>query len=69
MVGRSRRSWTLAEFRTEGERYAASLRGPPVSLPPITDPQFELLLRSRATLLERWAATAPGESLELPFSR
>ncbi len=68
-VRRSGRSWTGDEFRAEGAAYAAGLRGPPVSLPPITDDQLELVMCARAALLERWLAIVPGESLELRFAR
>lgn len=63
--------WSPGELREQGERYAASTSPARnrLALPPLSDEVIARVRASRAALFEQWAATAPGDTLELPFSR
>ncbi|HKV51843.1 MAG TPA: hypothetical protein VJO52_11650 [Gemmatimonadaceae bacterium] len=63
--------WSPGELREQGERYAAgtSPSRNRLALPVLSDEVIARVRASRAALFEQWAATAPGETLELPFSR
>ncbi|MGH7647428.1 MAG: hypothetical protein ACREND_04885 [Gemmatimonadaceae bacterium] len=63
--------WSPAEIRDQGERYAASTRPARnrLALPALSDEVIARVRATRAALFEKWAATAPGDTLELPFSR
>jgi hypothetical protein len=69
-----RRSFTRmteAEFNDHAERYVAakrSTKNPSLGdAPRLTAEQIDAVRTVRGDLLRRWAALAPGESLELPF--
>lgn len=63
--------WNADELREQGARYAASGRAGRTGsmLPPLSDAAIARIRVVRAELIARWAAIAPGQSLELPFIR
>jgi hypothetical protein len=63
--------WTPAEVREQAARYAPASRGvrDPIDVPALSDADIGRVLAVRADVLARWAATAPGQSLELEFTR
>lgn len=71
MEWRMGRGWSGAELREEGERYAASTRPERnrIPLPALTDDDIARVRGLRAAVFGRWDAVAPGETLELAFSR
>ncbi|HEY7893442.1 MAG TPA: hypothetical protein VIC24_00940 [Gemmatimonadaceae bacterium] len=63
--------WSPSELREQGARYAASTSPARhrLAMPPLSDEVIARVRASRGALFEQWAATAPGDTLELPFSR
>lgn len=61
--------WTAAELRSQGELYAASQRAgrKHVVMPSLTDESVAGIHALQGKLLGSWAATKPGETLELSF--
>ena len=62
--------WTAGEFREQGELYVASRRATgkdPGDMPALSDEDLDQIRVLRGELLERWAATKAGETLELVF--
>ena len=63
--------WTAEEFREQGELYVASQRAggkDPGNMPAVSDDDLDRIRALRGELLERWAATKAGETLELVFA-
>jgi hypothetical protein len=60
--------WTAAELLEQGQLYVAS-RGKNARLPELTDEMFARVLDARRAVFSRYAAIAPGETLELVFDR
>lgn len=63
--------WSPGELREQGERYAANTSPARnrLALPLLSDEVIARVRSSRAALFEQWAATPPGDTLELTFSR
>jgi hypothetical protein len=63
--------WTPAEVREQGSRYAPASHGArdAMIVPVLSDTDIERVIAVRAGVLDRWAATGPGETLELEFTR
>lgn len=62
--------WTAGEFQEQGELYVASRRATgkdPGNMPVLSDEDLDRIRTLRGELLERWAATRSGETLELVF--
>jgi hypothetical protein len=63
--------WTAAEVREQAARYGPVSRGScePLTVPALSDADIGRVLALRADVLDRWAATGPGQTLELEFTR
>lgn len=63
--------WTAAELREQGARYAPTGRAARegIVLPPLSDEDIARVRAARADAFARWAAVAPGQTLELSFTR
>jgi hypothetical protein len=62
--------WTAQQVREQGGRFLAAGRANPgIAFPPLTDEQVARVRVAHAELFARWAATPPGGTLELEFSR
>ena len=63
--------WTAAQLREHGARYASTGRAARdgTTMPPLSDADVERIRSARAEVFARWAATAPGQTLELAFTR
>ncbi|MGI8432294.1 MAG: hypothetical protein ACR2MW_08405 [Chthoniobacterales bacterium] len=62
--------WTAGEFREQGELYVASRRATgkdPGDMAAVSDEDLDRIYALRGELLERWAATKAGETLDLVF--
>ena len=62
-------NWSAADLRAQGELYAASNRSgrKAVAMPSLTDDDVDKIRAVLNDVLGRWAATPPGEALELSF--
>jgi hypothetical protein len=60
--------WNAEEILEQGRLYVAS-RGDGASLPSLTEEGLEKVKKLRADVFAKWAATEPGETLELLFQR
>lgn len=58
--------WTGADFNRSAESYFAASGGVPAGCS-VSDEQLTGIRELRASLLARWDALTPGETLELPF--
>jgi hypothetical protein len=61
-------NWTAAELLEQGKLYVES-RGKNAQIPVLTDEMFARVLEKRRDVFARYAAIAPGETLELLFDR
>jgi hypothetical protein len=63
--------WTPAEVRDQAARYApvGGRAHEPVPVPVLSDADIGRVLAVRADVLDRWAATETGRTLELEFTR
>jgi hypothetical protein len=63
--------WSCAELREQGDHYAASVRPERlrIPLPALSDDAIARIRALRSSVFEQWDAVAPGETLELAFSR
>jgi hypothetical protein len=63
--------WTPAEVREQASRYATYGHGArdPMVVPVLSDADIERVIAVRADVLDRWAVTGPGQTLELEFTR
>jgi hypothetical protein len=62
--------WTAQEFCDRGQAYAAarrSMRKAAEAMPMLSEENLDKVRSLRDELLARWAATRPGENLELTF--
>jgi hypothetical protein len=60
--------WTVSELLEQGKLYVAS-RGKNAQLPELTDEMLARVLEQRRSVFSRYAAIAPGQTLELVFDR
>jgi hypothetical protein len=68
----SEASWTGEEFARQAALYVAARRSSgkdAAEMRAFSDEELDRVRALRAELLERWAATKPGETLELVFGR
>lgn len=65
------RGWSNAELREQGDRYADSIRPERlrIPLPALSDDDIARIRTLRSSVFGQWGAVAPGETLELAFSR
>ncbi len=65
------RGWSNAELREQGDRYADSIRPERLRnpLPALSDDDIARIRTLRSSVFGQWDAVAPGETLELAFSR
>jgi hypothetical protein len=61
-------NWTAEQLLEQGKLYVES-RGKKAQLPLLTDEMFARVLERRRDVFSRYAAIAPGETLELLFDR
>lgn len=63
-------NWSPAELREQGRSYIPRSRPghEPVRFPDLSDADIERIHAVRADVFTRWAALAPGETLELLFT-
>ena len=62
--------WTPAEVREQAARYAPVGGGrETITVPTLADADIARVLALRADVLDRWAATGAGQTLELEFTR
>ncbi|MBA3960488.1 MAG: hypothetical protein H0X40_01110 [Chthoniobacterales bacterium] len=62
-------NWSAADLRAQGEIYAASNSSgrKAVAMPSLTDEDVSRIRAVLRDVLSRWAATPPGDALELAF--
>ncbi|HEY1769016.1 MAG TPA: hypothetical protein VGG02_02010 [Chthoniobacterales bacterium] len=62
-------TWSATEFVQQGKIYAAAQKGnrKSVEMPKLSEEAVARIRAQRGDLLARWAATRPGDSLELLF--
>ncbi len=60
--------WTAAELLEQGRLYVSS-RGQKARIPDLTDEMLTRVLDERRAVFSRYAAIAPGDTLELVFDR
>lgn len=60
--------WNAEEMLEQGRLYVAA-RGDRATVPELTDESLNRVKALRAEVFAKWAATAPGETLELLFQR
>ncbi len=60
--------WSAAELLEQGKLYVEG-QGGKIPLPELTDDMFDRVRALRSDVFARWAAIAPGDTLELRFLR
>ncbi|HUQ47191.1 MAG TPA: hypothetical protein VM053_02980 [Gemmatimonadaceae bacterium] len=61
-------NWNAEEMLEQGRLYVAG-RGDRLTLPSLTDENLARVKQLRSDVFSKWAATEPGETLELLFQR